>query len=156
MNVTNETFEEKKLTVRWALRNADASVVREGKTDVCVSPFSALWMDKVLLPEADFHQYVSYEAVENDTVISFGTVIFSYPKYFCYENPNLQMRVEGDEIIVQADTYAKSVEILNENEDLVLEDNYFDMNGGSRRVKILRGESEKLRVRSVYDIGRME
>ena len=157
LNVTNETFEEKKLTVRWALRNADASVVREGKTDVCVSPFSALWMDKVLLPEADvFHQYVSYEAVENDTVISFGTVIFSYPKYFCYENPNLQMRVEGDEIIVQADTYAKSVEILNENEDLVLEDNYFDMNGGSRRVKILRGEPEKLRVRSVYDIGRME
>ena len=157
LNVTNETFEEKKLTVRWALRNADASIVREEETQVCVAPFSALWLDKVLLPDADvFHQYVSYEAVENDTVISSGTVIFSYPKYFCYENPNLQLKVEGDEIVIQADTYAKSVEILNEKENLVLEDNYFDMNGGTKRVKILRGEPENLRIRSVYNIGRIE
>lgn len=156
LNVTNETFKEKKLTVRWALRNADASVVREESAEVSVAPFSALWLDKVLLPEADaFRQYVSYEAVENGAVISSGTVIFSYPKYFSYENPNLQVSVEGDEIVVQADAYAKSVEILNEHEDLVLEDNYFDMNGGSRRVKIVRGEAKNLRVRSVYDIGRV-
>ena len=106
------------------------------------------------MPDADvFHQYVSYEAVENDTVISSGTVIFSYPKYFAYENPNLRVTVEGNEILVQADTYAKSVEILNEKEDLVLDDNYFDMNGDARRVKVLRGTPEKLRIRSVYDIG---
>ena len=98
----------------------------------------------------------SYKAVENGTVISSGTVIFSYPKYFCYENPNLQLKVEGDEIVIQADTYAKSVEILNEKENLVLEDNYFDMNGGTKRVKILRGEPENLRIRSVYNIGRIE
>ena len=57
--------------------------------------------------------------------------------------------------MVTADAYAKSVEILNENEDLVLEDNYFDMNAGSRRVKILRGEAVGLKVRSVYNIGRI-
>jgi len=36
--------------------------------------------------------------------------------------------------------------------DTVLEDNYFDMNAGQRRVKILRGSVEGLSVRSVYDI----
>ena len=62
------------------------------------------------------------------------------------------MRVEGDEIIVSAEAYAKSVEIQNENDDLILEDNYFDMNAGERRVKILDGKPENLKVRSVYDI----
>ena len=69
-------------------------------------------------------------------------------------DPQLQVQVDGDKLVVKASSYAKSVEILNEKEDLVLEDNYFDMNGGERRVKILRGEPVGLRVRSVYDIGR--
>ena len=60
--------------------------------------------------------------------------------------------MEGDEIIVSAEAYAKSVEIQNENDDLILEDNYFDMNAGERRVKILDGKPENLKVRSVYDI----
>lgn len=156
LNVTNETREEKHMTVHWALRNADASIVREESRDITVAALSSYWFDKVDLEEADlFEQYVSYEALENGTVISSGTVIFSYPKYFHYQNPNLQVTVEGDELVVTADAYAKSVEILNENEDLVLEDNYFDMNAGSRRVKILRGEAVGLKVRSVYNIGRI-
>ena len=105
------------------------------------------------LPEIDcFNEYVSYEAWENDQIISQGTVIFSYPKYFHYLDPKLTVRVEGDEIVVTADAYATSVEIRNETEDLVLEDNYFDMNAGERRVKILDGKPEGLQVRSVYDI----
>ena len=60
--------------------------------------------------------------------------------------------VEGNTITVSADTYAKSVEILNENEDLVLSDNYFDLNGDSKTVEILRGKPENIRVRSVFDI----
>lgn len=53
---------------------------------------------------------------------------------------------------MSASAYAKSVEILNDTEDLILEDNYFDMNAGERRIKILQGKPEGLRVRSVYDI----
>ena len=67
-------------------------------------------------------------------------------------DPKLKVRTEGDEIIVNASAYAKSVEILNDTEDLILEDNYFDMNAGERRIKILQGKPEGLRVRSVYDI----
>ena len=58
-----------------------------------------------------------------------GTVIFSYPKYFRYEDPRLSCTVEDNRITVKAETYAKSVEILNDQEDLVLSDNYFDLNG---------------------------
>ena len=62
--------------------------------------------------------------------------------------------MEEDELVVKASAYAKSVEILNEKEDLVLEDNYFDMNGGEKRIRILRGTPEGLKLRSVYNIGR--
>ena len=85
-------------------------------------------------------------------IISSGTVNFSYPKYFRYEDPHLRCTVNGDEITVTADAYAKSVEILNENEDLILSDNYFDMNAGTRTVKIESGDASRLRFRSVYDI----
>lgn len=171
LNVTNETLNDKKVTVKWALRNADSSVVRQEETQVAVPALSSVWLDKVEFPEVDyFSQYVSYEAWEEGKCISEGTVIFSYPKYFRYLNPKLSYRVEGDEIIVTAETYAKGVEILNENEDLILSDNYFDMNAGEKRVKILgracREEKEPidmesqiakqleggLRLRSVYDI----
>ena len=41
---------------------------------------------------------------------------------------------------------------LNVANDLLLADNYFDMNAGEKQVKILGGEPVGLRVRSVYDI----
>ena len=44
------------------------------------------------------------------------------------------------------------MEIQNDKEDLLLSDNYFDMNAGEKRVRVLRGEPKNLRLRSVYDI----
>ncbi|MEE1032413.1 MAG: glycoside hydrolase family 2 protein [Ruminococcus sp.] len=164
LNVTNETLQERKILVKWALRNADSSIVKEEEEWVDVAPLSSVWLEKKEFPNVDyFTQYVSYEGWENNVCISEGSVIFSYPKYFRYQNPNLSYRVEGDEIVITADAYAKGVEILNENEDLILSDNYFDMNAGEKRVKILGyarkdytertvGDVGKLRLRAVYHI----
>ena len=63
------------------------------------------------------------------------------------------MRVEGDELVVTAAAYASCVELLNEQEDWVLSDNYFDMEAGEKRVRVLSGKIDRVRVRSVYDIG---
>lgn len=153
LNVTNETLEDKEIQVKWYLRNAKAEILREETETLSVPALSSVWMDKVELPEVDvFTEYVSFEAWEEGQKISEGSVIFSYPKYFKYENPNLRFHVEGNTITVAADAYAKSVEILNENEDLVLSDNYFDLNGDSKTVEILRGDPKNIRVRSVFDI----
>lgn len=154
LNVANETRNEQRVLVSWALRDARAEVLRDGGTrEVTVPALSSVWLDKELLPELDvFSEYVSYEMRQEGRVLSEGTVIFSYPKYFRYEEPQLSYRMEGDEIIVSAGAYAKSVEVQNEREDLILSDNYFDLNGDERRVKILSGKAEKIRLRSVYDI----
>lgn len=154
LNVANETMKDQCVQVSWALRNARAEVLRDGGTqEIKVPALSSVWLDKVMLQDIDiFEEYVSYEMRQAGKVISNGTVIFSYPKYFRYEDPRLSCRIEGDEIIVESDTYARNVEILNEEEDLILSDNYFDLNGNEKRVKIISGEAKKLRLRSVYDI----
>ncbi|MDN5314056.1 MAG: beta-mannosidase [Clostridiales bacterium] len=155
LNIANETLEDQTVQISWALRNADASIVRQTSEKITVPALSAQWFDKIELPEADMlEQYVSYEAVINSETVSSGTILFSYPKYFRFRDPKLVYRIEGDEIVIQADSYARCVEILNENEDLLLSDNYFDMNAGNRRLKILRGNPDNINLRSVYDIGK--
>lgn len=153
LNVTNETLKDREILVKWYVRNAVAEILREEHAKIQVPALESVWLPKAELPEIDvFTQYVSFEAWENGECVSGGTVIFSYPKYFRYEKPELTCKVEGNQITVSSPVYAKSVEILNEQEDLVLSDNYFDLNGDSRTVEILRGKPEGLKLRSVWDI----
>ena len=153
LNVANETRTDVDVTVRWALRKASAEIIKSGETKVHVPALTSAWLDKEEFPEANiYEEYISYEMEKDGEIISEGTVNFSYPKYFRYQDPQLTAKVIGDEIEITASAYAKSVEILNENEDLILSDNYFDMNAGTKRVKIEAGDPSVLRLRSVYDI----
>lgn len=153
LNVANETREEARVLVCWQVRNAKAQILKEEKEEVTVPPLTSIWFEKKELPEINiFEEYVSYQMKKDEEVVSEGTVLFSYPKYFRYEDPKLCAEVRGDEIMIRAESYTKSVEIQNDSEDLVLSDNYFDMNAGEKKVKILRGDTRGLKVRSVYDI----
>ena len=154
LNVTNETLNDENITVKWQLRNASAEILRAEEVDITVPKLSSVWLDKVDLPDVDIYsEYVSYAAYRGETKISEGTVIFSYPKYFRYEDPKLTVSARDNRITVSAKGYAKSVEILNDNEDLILSDNYFDLNGDSKTVEVISGSIDNLRVRSVYNIG---
>ncbi len=153
LNVTNESMKDRNVTVKWQLRNSDGTVLKEEETGITVKAMSSEWLEKKELPEAKLYEnYVSYQAFENGEEISSGTVLFSAPKHFKFVDPELKVKVKGDEITVSAKTYAKSIEIRNENDDLILSDNFFDLNGGEKIVKILKGEAKNIKVRSVYSI----
>ena len=153
LNVTNESPFERKGTVKWALRRAEGTVIREAFEEVTIKPFSALWLEKVELPEARIYEdYVSYELLENGEIVSEGTVLFCPPKHFRFVDPKLTVRVEGSEIVVSCEHYAKGIEIRNESDDLILSDNFFDMNGGEKRVRVIEGIPDKIEVRSVWSI----
>lgn len=153
LNVANETMQEAHVLVKWQVRDAAARALREEEAEITVAPLSTVWLEEVELPDIDIYgEYVSYQALMEGKVVSEGTVIFSYPKYFRYQNPKLQVSVDGKYITVSSASYAKSVEILNEAEDLMLSDNYFDLNGDSRTVEVLSGDISQLRLRSVYNI----
>ena len=150
---SHETLMEKQVGISWELRDAGAGILRSGNYEISLPPLSSVWMDKVELPEADIYEnYVSYRMEENGNVCSRGTVLFCAPKYFRFRDPGLRVEREGDELVITAGCYARSIRILNGEDNLRLEDNYFDMDAGVRRVKILEGKPEGLQVKSVYDI----
>lgn len=153
LNVSNETMTPFTGKAFWALRRPDASVIEEGSFDVEAPALTAVW-----LPEQDFTRYDAYDccytyrlADPSGRTVGEGSVLFCAPKHFRFTDPGLTARIEGDEIVVTAKAYARSVE-LQCGADVVLEDNFFDMAGGQRRVKVLRGEAKDVSVRSVYDI----
>ena len=152
-NVSNETMRDRDVTVEWQLRDAAGKVKESSSTNVRIPSLSAVWLEKVPLPQADLYgDHVSYTLKENGEILGGGSVLFCQPKYYKFENPKLSVRLEGEEAVITAEAYAKDVEILNAKEDLLLSDNYFDMEPGERRVKVLRGNADSLRVRSTYDI----
>ena len=174
LSVANESMCTRNGTVKWQLRRADGSVISEESKDIKVDALTSEWLDRVEINEGMlqgrstvpkgskserdsrdgilYETYVSYQLVENGDIVSEGTVLFCPPKHFEFTDPGLAVRAEGDEIIVSSSAFAKSVEIRNENDDLILSDNFFDLNACEKRVKILKGDPKGLKVRSVYDI----
>jgi len=153
LNVSNETLKPFRGTARWSLRRPDASVIESGSFEVECPALSAVWM-----PKQDFSRYGTFDCYysyslldEEGNVVGQGSVLFCPPKHFKFADLNLNAFVNGDEIIVTADAYARSVEI-QAGADVLLSDNYFDMDAGTRTVKILRGNVDSVSVRSVYDI----
>ena len=153
LNVSNETLKPFTGKASWALRRPDASVIDSGSFEVNCPAMSAVW-----LPQQDFSDKATYDcyysyALEDGqgNMVGEGTVLFCAPKHFHFADPQLEARIEGDEIVVTAKTYARSVELMA-GPDTLLSDNYFDMNAGTRRVKILRGNADSVKARSVYNI----
>ncbi len=152
-NVSNETRQAQRAEIRWKVRKNDGSVLREEKNELEVPALTAIFLPKCELPELDaFTEYVSYELFLDGQQVSGGSVMFIMPKYFEFTDPKLECSLHGDEITVSSSAFAKSVEICNEEDNLILSDNFFDLHGDTKTVKILSGEPKGLKVRSVYDI----
>ena len=153
LNVTNETMADVVGNVVWELRSSDAKVIKNGVQEITVPALSSVWLDRIDFNKTDVeNNYLSYSFVVDGVIVSEGTVLFTVPKHFNFKNPNLHYEINGDEITVYADKYAKSVEIDSPDSDFILSDNYFDLNGGSKTVKILEGTPNTIKLRSVYDI----
>ena len=151
--VTNETLEQASGTINWYLRTADSKVLQSGSENITIPALSSVWLDNIDFNKTDVvNNYLSFEYVVNGAVVSEGTVLFTVPKHYNFINPNLRYEINGDEITIFADAYAKYVEIDSPDSDFILSDNYFDMNAGSKTVKILEGTPKTIKLRSVYDI----
>lgn len=177
LHVANETGNEVNGLVKWSLRRPDSSVIKEGEFSVNVKPYSGSW-----LPHLDFNgedpltAHLYYELIIDGKKISDGTALFCAPKHYKFLDPELSVSVDGDEVSVTARNFAQAVSIDTPRGVLRLSDNFFDMEVGTRKVKILPsrdftvagdelnqpapdgGEavedarSGKINVRSVYDI----
>lgn len=155
LNVCNETLRDVTGEVVWALRTPDGAIVRQNQQTLTIPAMSAKWLDKVDCADASLTgHYVSFAFVVDDVALSEGTCIFCAPKHFEFVDPLLTVETRGDTIIVTSHAYAKQVWLESEDADLLLDDNAFDMNPGTKVVRVVKGTAEKVRVRSVWDLGR--
>lgn len=155
LNVCNETLRDVTGEVVWALRTPDGEIVRQNQQTLTIPAMSAKWLDKVDCADASLTgHYVSFAFVVDDVALSEGTCIFCAPKHFEFVNPRLTVETRGDTLVVTSHAYAKQVWLESEDADLLLDDNAFDMNPGTKVVRVLRGSAEKVRGRSVWDLGR--
>ncbi len=151
--VTNDTLESVTGTVLWELRNTKNEIIKNGSEEITVEPQSIFMLTEIDFNKCDVNTtYLYYRLVCDNNTVGEGSVLFTAPKYFNFESPNLRYEIRENEITVFADKYAKSVEIDSPDSDFVLSDNYFDMNAGSKTVKILEGIPKTISLRSVYDI----
>lgn len=155
LNVCNETLRDVTGEVVWALRTPDGAIVRQNQQTLTIPAMSAKWLDKVDCADASLTgHYVSFAFVVDDVALSEGTCIFCAPKHFEFVDPRLTVETRGDTLVVTSRTYAKQVWLESEDADLLLDDNAFDMNPGTKVVRVVKGTAEKVRVRSVWDLGR--
>lgn len=155
LNVCNETLRDVTGEVVWALRTPDGAIVRQNQQTLTIPAMSAKWLDKVDCADASLTgHYVSFAFVVDDVALSEGTCIFCAPKHFEFVDPRLTVETRGDTLVVTSHAYAKQVWLESEDADLLLDDNAFDMNPGTKVVRVVRGSAEKVRGRSVWDLGR--
>lgn len=155
LNVCNETLRDVTGEVVWALRTPDGAIVRQNQQTLTIPAMSAKWLDKVDCADASLTgHYVSFAFVVDDVALSEGTCIFCAPKHFEFVNPRLTVETCGDTLVVTSHAYAKQVWLESEDADLLLDDNAFDMNPGTKVVRVVKGTAEKVRGRSVWDLGK--
>nr|WP_296458945.1 glycoside hydrolase family 2 protein [uncultured Acetatifactor sp.] len=165
LHVANETGEPVSGIVKWALRLPDSSVVRQGEFEVTAPAYGGAWLPHLDCNDIDpLKVHLEYGLYVDGTNVSSGTTLFCAPKHYGFLDPELKVCVEGDRVTVTAANYAKSVSVETETGILRLDDNFVDMEAGSRTFRILPGRdftegkeaaaevSGAYRARSVYDI----
>ena len=150
---TTDSMDTVNGAVCWELIDGNDRVIKSGSRQVTVAPLSVLTLEEMDLAPMDVDTcHLAFRLVSGGNILSQGSVLFTAPKYFKFRNPNLRYRLDGNQLTVYADCYAKAVEIDSPNSDFVLSDNFFDMEKGAYTVKILDGSPENICLRSVYDI----
>ena len=151
--ITNDTRDTVKGEVRARLCDTSGKVISSYTWEVSIEPFSVLKLRELDFNKTDiFNNYFAYELLVDGKTVSAGSVIFTAPKHFKFKDPELSCEIDGDEVVIKSKSYAKSVELYSPESDPVFEDNYFDMEAGEKRIRILEGSAETIRLRSVYDI----
>ncbi len=152
LSVSNETWDEVTGEVLWELCDESSYVLESGSFGFTAAPFSSVTFDTMDFSKYDYRSvHLSYRLKDGQ---GGGSVLFAPPKHVRFADPKLEVSVDAErgEATVTAQAYAKSVEIYSPDGYVQFDDNYFDMEKGSRTVKIMEGAGMTLLARSVYDI----
>ncbi len=153
LSVNNDSLQSVTGRVVWQLCDANSNVLQEGSEEITVPSLSVKHLDMMDFRKTDVERHhLSFRFEVDGQEVSGGSVLFTAPKHYQFADPKLTWSRSGDEITVYADAYAQAVEIDSPDSDFILSDNYFDMEKGSKTVRIVEGDPQTIVLRSVYDI----
>ena len=151
--VTNDTLYPVKGTVKCAVKDSFGNVKKSWEESVYVEKLSKKWLDKSIIDNLDVKtEHIHYIFEAEGKVASQGFTIFTEPKNHTFINPEISYSMKDDEITVKSKAFAKWVMIEGEDGDLILSDNFFDMEQGERKIKILKGKANKLKIKTLFDL----
>lgn len=136
--VTNDSPQTVAGELVWKLRDHASAVLKEGSVPVSVASltaYHALQLDfSESLPTMDDKRKAVLEyalKLADGTAVSRGTVLFVRAKHFAFLPPSIRAEVREDDerfvIRLQADAYARYVELSLARADMTCADNYIDL-----------------------------
>ena len=154
LNVSNETMEEVSGTISWELKTAEGKIIKKGSKKLRVPALSAVWTDKVDCGAIDvLNTYLTYSfrlaKGSSCPQVPEGTALFTAPKHFKFAKPHITAKVGNDSITITTDVFTKNVFIEAIGSDVRLEDNFFDMDPGTRTVRFAEGSAKRFRIMCV-------
>ena len=153
ISVSNESMRERAVQVRCRLMTGRDTEKQAWTYEARVPSLSSIRVAEQSFPQADPRRdFLFVEMMEEGRTVSSTSVLFCAPKHFAFEDPCLTVSAGEDGVTVTSRGYARMVEVECLDGDVVLSDNDFDMLSGKRTLRILRGQGNRFRVRSVYDI----
>lgn len=135
--VHNESYEKRKAVLQIRLFDQKLNTIFQTEKEVKAEPFEVKQEIHV-----DFAEYLQggltgkqvgaeYRLIEDGVIVSRGTTLFVKPKYLEFRIPEYQTVVTEEDrvyrIHITSDVYASYVELYLEDEDVVFDDNYFDI-----------------------------
>ena len=151
--VNNDSLQDVDGIVDWRLCANNGDVLDAGSQLLSVKALSYASLEEIDFQKTDTRKnYLSFRFTVDGEVVSSGVVLFTKPKHYKFLDPKIKLTVEDGYITVSASAFAKYVFISNKNDDLILSDNFFDMEKGEKRIKIISGDATDLKVKTVFDI----
>lgn len=164
--VMNETMNDFKGSAKIKICTKNFDVLLEKNMDICIEKLkskSVACFDYI--PENPNDIFCVFEIFdESDNLVMRNTELFTPPKYFEWEEPDINVKIEKKGNVTylsfSADVYTKRVFVDFEGFDLTLSDNFFDLTEkGEYTVYANTDKSaeeliKSIKIKTVYDIGR--
>ncbi len=151
--ITNDTLSKVACAIKCYIKDSFGNVKKEWKEEVEVEKLSAKWLNKSIIEGLDVKtEHLHCVLTVDGRAYSEVFTLFTEPKNHLFKDPKITYTINGDEIVVTSSAFAKGVMLEGIDGDLILSDNFFDMEKGEKRIKILKGSAKALTVKSLFNL----
>ncbi len=137
INISNETINDFKGIVKWAVKDTDFNIITQGESSADTKSLTAKYIGDINVAdwvrgEAKYSRFFVAELYdETGNFVSKQIILICKPKHFEYKNTKVKTEVKSENgktiIYLSADSFIHNIEISFENIDTVLSDNFFSI-----------------------------